>query len=111
MFARTIGGRSRWSARRLLTASLLSDSSIPPGAADQLLGPAHGAGLDPAVIQSLAVSLQSGLATVFWAIAGIAVAAALTTLFFPEIPIRTTTPADAGVGEPAPGMSTLPPEA
>jgi len=75
-----------------------------------LLGPAHGAGLDPAVIQSLALALQGGLATVFWAIAGIAAAAALTTLFFPELPIRTSTPDRAGIAE-TPEMRTLPPEA
>src|SRR5262249_51875299 len=56
MFARTIGGTlAVGMLGALLTAALLSDSTIPPDAADQLLGPAHGAGLDLAVIRSLAV--------------------------------------------------------
>ena len=111
MFARTIGGTlAVGMLGALLSASLLRDNSVPAGAADQLLGPAHGAGLDPAVIQSLALALQGGLATVFWAIAGIAAAAALTTLFFPELPIRTSTPDRAGIAE-TPEMRTLPPEA
>ena len=111
MFARTIGGTLAVGVLgALLSSSLLSDSSVPAGAADQLLGPAHGAGLDPRVIESLANSLQGGLSTVFWAIAAIAVASAVTTLFFPELPIRTASADGAEAGQP-PEMSTLPPEA
>src|SRR5436190_3961399 len=111
MFARTIGGTLAVGVLgALLSSSLLSDSSVPAGAADQLLGPAHGTGLDPRVIESLANSLQGGLSTVFWAIAAIAVASAVTTLFFPELPIRTASADGAEAGQP-PEMSTLPPEA
>src|SRR2546430_11454055 len=57
MFARTIGGTLAVGVLGALpTTSLMRDRSIPPGAADQLLGPAHGAGLEAAGIQSLAGS-------------------------------------------------------
>lgn len=96
MFARTIGGTLAVGALGgALAAALLKDASIPAEAADRLLGPAHGAGLDPAVLRALTGSLQSGLGFVFWAIAGIAVAAALTALAFPHLSTRTGTQAGA----------------
>jgi predicted MFS family arabinose efflux permease len=109
MFARTIGGTLAVGALGgILTATLLSNGSIPTEAADQLLGPAHGAGLDPAVLRALSASLQSGLGVVFWVIAGIAVAAAATSVLFPQVPVtRPAQPALAG--EPA-GMTAPPPE-
>jgi len=110
MFARTIGGTLAVGALgAVLSAALLSDGSLPPGAADRLLGPEHGAGLAPAVVRSLATSLQGGLETVFWAIAGIGIAAAITSLFFPRLEIGAPS-RDHAIGQPA-EMSTLPPEA
>src|SRR5438105_7536006 len=110
MFARTIGGTLAVGALgAVLSAALLSDGSLPPGAADRLLGPEHGAGLAPAVVRSLATSLQGGLETVFWAIAGIGIAAAITSLFFPRLEIGAPSRYHA-IGQPA-EMSTLPPEA
>ncbi|HUJ24981.1 MAG TPA: MFS transporter, partial [Myxococcales bacterium] len=70
----------------VLAAALLKDASIPAEAADQLLGPTHGAGLDAGVMRALTASLQSGLGTVFWAIAGIAAVAAVVALAFPYLP-------------------------
>src|SRR5438128_4987065 len=59
MFSRTIGGTLAVGVLGgALAAALLGDPSIPSDAADQLLGPAHGKGLDPAVLSSLAASLQ-----------------------------------------------------
>src|SRR6266478_3938768 len=111
MFARTIGGTLAVGVLgAALSAAVLRDGTVPAGAADRLLGPEHGAGLDPAVVSSLSVSLQSGLGTVFWAIAGISVAAAITSLFFPRIPIAKAPPEGAGIAQPA-EMSAVPPEA
>lgn len=111
MFARTIGGTLAVGVLGgVLSAAVLRDGTVPDGAADRLLGPEHGAGLDPAVVSSLSVSLQSGLGTVFWAIAGISVAAAITSLFFPRIPIAKAPPEGAGIAQPA-EMSAVPPEA
>jgi MFS family permease len=88
MFARTIGGTLAVGILGGILASALSlDPSIPPDAADRLLGPQHGAGLDPSVLGALSLSLESGLATVFWLIAGIAAAAAAISLLFPELPV------------------------
>ena len=78
-------------------------------AADQLLGPLHGKGLDPAVLRALSASLQSGLGVVFWVIAGIALAAAATSLAFPNLSVAGGQPEQAAVGEPA-GMTAVPPE-
>jgi EmrB/QacA subfamily drug resistance transporter len=111
MFARTIGGTLAVGALGgVLSAALLRDGSLPEGAADRVLGPEHGAGLDPAVVRALAASLQGGLETVFWAIAGISIAAAVTSLFFPHLAVSGPSRDQTDVGQPA-EMSTLPPEA
>src|SRR5256886_4633314 len=111
MFARTIGGTLAVGVLGgVLSAAVLRDGTVPAGAADRLLGPEHGAGLDPAVVSSLSVSLQSGLGTVFWAIAGISVAAAITSLFFPRIPIGKAAPEGTGIAQPS-EISAVPPEA
>ena len=95
MFARTIGGTLAVGVLGALLSLALLRGSLPPDAADQLLGPQHGAGLAPEIVRQLAGALQSGLGTVFWAIAAIAAASAVTTLFFPHIPI---VPAEPGLG-------------
>ena len=110
MFARTIGGTLAVGVLgALLSAALSSDPSLPADAADRILGPHHGAGLDPAVLGALSLSLQSGLGTVFWAIAAIATGSAITSLFFPHLPIAGPSLDRSEVGQPA-EMSTLPPE-
>jgi EmrB/QacA subfamily drug resistance transporter len=111
MFARTIGGTLAVGVLgAILSAALLRDGSLPPDAADQLLGPAHGAGLDPAVVRSLSVALQAGLGTVFWVIAAISAAAAAASIFFPHLPVGAPTQDRGDIAQPA-EMSTLPPEA
>ncbi|HTO97820.1 MAG TPA: MDR family MFS transporter [Myxococcales bacterium] len=88
MFARTIGGTLAVGVLgAVLSAALLRDGTIPEDAADQLLGPTRGAGLGAAVVRALSASLQAGLGSVFWTIAAIALAAAVTSLFFPHLPI------------------------
>ena len=111
MFARTIGGTLAVGALGgILAATLLGDTFVPAEAADQLLGPAHGAGLDPLVLRALTASLQSGLGAVFWVIAGIAVAAAVVSLAFPHLPVGSQQAQPAHLGEPA-GIAALPPDA
>jgi EmrB/QacA subfamily drug resistance transporter len=101
MFARTIGGTLAVGALGgVLTASLPKGGAVPTGAADQLLGPAHGAGLDSAVLRELSASLQSGLGVVFWAIAGIALVAAATSLLFPQVPVASQPPGPALADDP-----------
>lgn len=90
MFARTIGGTLAVGALGgVLAAALRANPFIPPEAADRLLGPTHGAGLDPGVLGALTASLQSGLGVVFWAIAGIAAVAALVALAFPHLSTKS----------------------
>jgi len=111
MFARTIGGTLAVGVLgAVLSSALLRAGSVASDAADRLLGPEHGAGLDPDVLRGLAASLQAGLGTVFWAIAGIAIVAAVISLFFPDLPVGARSAAEAEVAQPA-EMSTLPPEA
>jgi EmrB/QacA subfamily drug resistance transporter len=106
MFARTIGGTLAVGALGgILAATLLANASIPEGAAGQLLGPAHGAGLGPEVVRSITASLQSGLGAVFWVIAGVAAIAAGASLAFPHLPINQSE-RDETAGVPA-----LPPDA
>src|SRR5207237_4633140 len=70
MFARTIGGTLAVGVLGgILSAAVLRDGTLPPGAADRLLGPEHGAGLTSSVLNALSASLQSGLGIIFWAIA------------------------------------------
>jgi MFS family permease len=87
MFARTIGGTLAVGVLGgILASALMGNPSVPPDAADRLLGPEHGIGLDPSVLRALSLSLQSGLSTVFWLIAGIAVGAAAISVLFPDLP-------------------------
>src|SRR3989440_11382029 len=105
MFARTIGGTLAVGILGgILGAALRSDESIPEGAADRLLGPGHGEGLGSSVVEALSASLQSGLGIIFWAIAGIALASAVISLVFPDIPVTAAGAPRGEVGAPA-GMT------
>jgi len=109
MFARTIGGTLAVGVLGgILGAALRRDESIPEGAADRLLGPGHGEGLGSSVLEALSASLQSGLGIIFWAIAGIALASAVISLVFPNIPVTVAGSARGEVG--APAEMTVPPE-
>jgi hypothetical protein len=109
MFARTIGGTLAVGVLGgILGAALRQDASIPEGAADRLLGPGHGEGLDSSVLGALSASLQSGLGIIFWTIAGIALAAAAISLVFPDIPVIGLGTVRSEVGQPA--EMTVPPE-
>ncbi|MFL5365381.1 MAG: MDR family MFS transporter [Myxococcales bacterium] len=110
MFARTIGGTLAVGVLGgILAAALRRDESIPEGAADLLLGPTRGEGLESSVLGALSASLQSGLGIIFWTIAGIALAASAISLFFPHLPVTSARTAGGEVGQPA--EMTVPPEA
>jgi hypothetical protein len=111
MFARTIGGTLAVGVLgAVLSSALLRDGSVPEGAADQLLGPAHGAGLDAAIARALSASLETGLTTVFWAIAAISIVSAASSAVFPSIPVAAPAPHHPEIGEPA-EMTGVPPDA
>jgi EmrB/QacA subfamily drug resistance transporter len=111
MFARTIGGTLAVGVLgAVLSSALLRDGSVPEGAADQLLGPTHGAGLDAVIARALSASLETGLTTVFWAIAAISIASAVSSAVFPRIPLAAPAPHHPEIGEPA-EMTGVPPDA
>jgi hypothetical protein len=85
MFFRTIGGALAIGAMGgVLAARLARDPLIPIQAANALLGPDHGRSLSPDVLRMLGGQLESGLVTNFWIIFALALAAFVTSLFFPE---------------------------
>ncbi len=87
MFFRTIGGALAIGAMGgVLAARLARDPLIPIQAANALLGPDHGRSLSPDVLRMLGGQLESGLVTNFWIIFALALAAFVTSLFFPERP-------------------------
>lgn len=85
MFFRTIGGAIAVGVMGgVINAALARDPSIPAGAASRLLQrEGHGA-LDPELVGRLGHALAGGLGTVFWIIAGMAVAGFLVALWFPR---------------------------
>lgn len=86
---RTLGGALAVGAFGSVLASALHGvPSVPAEAANELLGPAHGRGLDPAVAHLLAQALERGLGRVFWLIVAVAVAALGASLLFPKMTIR-----------------------
>lgn len=100
LFFRTIGGTlSVGVLGAVLVASLTRDPSVPAGAADALLGPDHGAHLDPAIIDTLRGALTDSLGIAFWAVAAITACAFLVALAFPRIEAGQAT---RTVGEAAP---------
>jgi MFS family permease len=97
LFFRTIGGALGVGVMGgVLVARLTADPSVPVSAANELLGPEHGRGLDEGVLRQLSSSLAEGLATNFWIIAAIAVLAFAAGLLFPRVkPGATPTPGEA----------------
>lgn len=109
MFFRTIGGTLAVGALGAVIARELAKTpGIPADAANALLGPEHGKGLAPEVLHTLAWALEDGLNTAFWAIAVLAVIAAIAGLLFPRIAVADhvdTSVRPASHGEP---KATLP---
>lgn len=104
MFFRTIGGMLALGvAGGVLRAALSRDASIPEEAASQLLGPEHGHSLNPEVLKHLGAALEQGVGQIFWIIGGIASAAFLASLLFPEVAVRDSTIPPVSVGGPISG--------
>ena len=96
MFFRTVGGAIGLGvAGGILATTLDGVSGVPAGAADELLGPSHGATLDPAVLAKLSSALEMGLGTVFWFVFLLAVGSFVLSLFFPQVEISTDATDDA----------------
>lgn len=86
MFARSIGATLVVGALGgVLAARLVGVPGVPAGAADQLLGPLHGASLEPALLARLGQALAAALGVVLVAIASLAVLAAVIGFFFPRV--------------------------
>ncbi|RKG79558.1 MDR family MFS transporter [Corallococcus terminator] len=92
MFFRTIGGALGVGLMGgVLVTHLMKDPSVPVSAANELLGPEHGRGLPPAMLETLSGALSTGLAINFWIMCAATVAAFSAGLFFPKVK-RVTTP-------------------
>ncbi|PTL77042.1 MDR family MFS transporter [Vitiosangium sp. GDMCC 1.1324] len=86
MFFRTIGGALGVGLMGgVLVSQLVKDPRVPISAANELIGPEHGRGLPPDVLQSLSGALGSGLTINFWLICAFAAAAFTAGLFFPRV--------------------------
>ncbi len=89
MFFRSIGGAIAIGVTGgVLARALASRPGVPAEAANRLLGPTHGRGLSPEVLDSLSEALAGGLHAVFWIVTGIAAAALVSVLFFPRLSTR-----------------------
>ena len=85
MFFRTIGGTLAVGALGGILVGAIGDvPGVPPGAADELLGPAHGAQLPASLLRLLSAALASGLHTNFILIAAFACLALAFGLLFPR---------------------------
>jgi MFS family permease len=86
LFSRIMGGTLAVGALGgLLTRALLADRSIPEHAADELLGPHRGAGLDPEMLDRIAEALTGGLVTIFWVTAALGALALAVGVLFPRV--------------------------
>jgi EmrB/QacA subfamily drug resistance transporter len=101
MFFRTIGGAIAVGALGAVLAAGMGNH-VPAALLNQLLGPEHGRGLDPAVLARLSSDLGGGLQNVFDVIAGMSLAAMAAGFFFPHRTLSepdVTDARDAAVGE------------
>lgn len=99
LFFRTIGGAVAVGALGALLARRLS-GVVSESQLRQMLGPEHGAGVDPAVLHAAGAHLAAGMASLFGVIALLGALAALTGPFFPALPRRATVASSRGPSEP-----------
>ncbi|HEX4802656.1 MAG TPA: MDR family MFS transporter [Myxococcaceae bacterium] len=93
MFFRTVGGAlALGGLGAVLAAGFRHDPSIPAWAANQLLGPDHGASLGAAVLARLGGLLAERLQIIFWLIFALSAASFLISWMFPAV---STAPAAA----------------
>jgi EmrB/QacA subfamily drug resistance transporter len=95
MFFRTIGGAVAVGGLGALLAASLG-TQVPASLLNQLLGPEHGHGLDPALLAQLSSELHGGLEHVFDAIAVLSVASFAAGLVFPRTELGRASQTDAG---------------
>jgi EmrB/QacA subfamily drug resistance transporter len=86
LFFRTVGGTiSVGVMGALLAKALRRDPLLPPGLANRLVGPSHGQGVSPELLDRLSKVMDWGLYRIFFYSAGIALLALLFGLFFPDV--------------------------
>lgn len=86
LFFRTVGGTIAVGVMgAVLAAALRRDPFLPPGLANQLIGPTHGAGVSIELLNRLSAVMDWGLYRIFFFSSGIAFLALLFGLFFPDI--------------------------
>jgi len=86
MFFRTVGGAlALGGLGAVLAAGFKHDPSIPAWAANQLLGPDHGASLGAAVLARLGGLLAERLQIIFWLIFALSAASFLISWMFPPV--------------------------
>jgi EmrB/QacA subfamily drug resistance transporter len=95
MFFRTIGGALGLGALGALLGAGLAAHGVPAEAASRLLGAERGAAVDPALARGLAGALGASLHGVFWAVAGLALAAFVASLALPPDAARRASPPPA----------------
>jgi EmrB/QacA subfamily drug resistance transporter len=84
MFFRTIGGALSVGALGAVLAHALG-AEVPANLLNQLLGPEHGRGIDPALLGPLAAAIDHALRVVFMGLAGIGAAGAIAGLACPNV--------------------------
>ena len=82
----------------MLAAGFRHDPSIPAWAANQLLGPDHGASLGAAVLARLGGLLEERLQIIFWLIFALSAASFLISWIFP--PVSTAPAAEQAIQVP-----------
>ncbi len=86
LFFRTIGGTITVGVMgAILAKALKRDSTLPLDLANLLIGPTHGAGVDPALLDKLSAVMDWGLYRIFYGSAAVALLALIFGWFFPDI--------------------------
>jgi MFS family permease len=86
LFFRTVGGTiSVGVMGALLARAIRRDPLLPPGLANILIGPSHGAGVSEELLDRLSRVMDWGLYRIFFCSAGIALIALVCGLFFPDV--------------------------
>ncbi len=104
LFFRTIGGALAVGILGGVLANALAGAGARPDVVEKLLGPER-AGLDAALVASVAGTLQGAMATVFGAGAVIAAAAFATVLAFPHVPLSAGATGPRSRPAPEPGAA------
>ncbi len=86
LFFRTVGGTiSVGVMGAILTKALKRDPLLPPGLANELIGPNHGFGVNIELLERLSTVMDWGLYRIFLCASGIAFLALVFGFFFPDV--------------------------